>query len=60
VANRVQRPDVVTDRACLRCAALASSALGCAALLVWHLRPGVQTYETGIGERRIVMLANGT
>ncbi|MBV8035529.1 MAG: hypothetical protein JOY88_10745 [Pelomonas sp.] len=56
----MQRPDVVTDRACLRCAALASSALGCAALLVWHLRPGVQTYETGIGERRIVMLANGT
>lgn len=53
------------DRGCQmpvssRRAVLASVGAGCAALLGWRLWPGKQAYETGVGQRRIVMLADGT
>jgi transmembrane sensor len=39
---------------------LASSVLGCVALLAWRFWPGEQTYGTEVGEQRAVMLADGT
>lgn len=52
--------DVPVGRINTRRAVLASSVLGCAALLEWRLWPGEQAYETGVGEQRVVMLADGT
>lgn len=39
---------------------MASTALAGVALLAWGLWPGAQAYETKLGERRIVVLADGT
>ncbi|WP_431265789.1 FecR family protein [Roseateles chitinivorans] len=44
----------------IRRAVLASMALGGAALLAWRLLPDDRAYETGVGEQRVVMLADGT
>ncbi|WP_431258554.1 FecR family protein [Roseateles chitinivorans] len=44
----------------IRRAVLVSTALGGAASLAWRLLPDEQIYETGVGERRVVMLADGT
>lgn len=54
------RNDTPAWQANTRRAVLASSALGCVALLAWRLWPGEQTYGTEVGERRAVMLADGT
>jgi transmembrane sensor len=43
-----------------RRAVLSSAAVGAAALLGWRLWPDPQAYATGIGERRIVMLSDGS
>jgi transmembrane sensor len=54
------RNDVPARRANTRRAVLASSALGCAAMVTWQFWPAEQAYGTEVGEQRAVMLADGT
>lgn len=59
-ASTARRPDGPIGRIYTRRAVLASAVLGGAVLFAWRFWPGGQSYETGVGERRTVLLTDGS